>query len=293
MVEDKYPKVGDYVVCFIDVLGQRAALRAQRQMPRSVDPAEIGKFVATIMGTVGQVSSLHRYTQMTLKSIDSRKSALDPNPDPVIQDVLEASLQHNIRQQRWSDGIMLFSSITEANEASKMRCVAYLIYLAGLDVLFGLAEGYAVRGGIDIGWASELNPSELYGAAVANAYELESEIAQYPRIVAGDALMEYLKAAAARSQPGIVEAANQAAARVALDLLRPDVDGIYFVDYLGSGFQINIAHTIYPEMVRRASQFIRSELDRFRTERNTKLAFRYQVLHSYFLANAGEMAEEK
>ncbi len=285
MTEIEYPTLGEYIVCFVDVLGQRAALKAlPHRAPRTEDPAALEDFVDKVYSAVGKVGTLHNHTQFLLDTFDSSMSKLTEHPNPQTQQILEAARQHDLRQQRWSDGVMVFSPMWQGYPSSKMTIVVGLLCLAGLNTLAGLAGGYAIRGGIEMGWASELRANELYGVAVANAYELESEIAQYPRIVVGEQLVQSLDEVATLLNPDSEAAGEQAVAKMALSLIKRDVDGVHIVDYLGPGFR-SCGITSSHELVVKALEFVRSQLAFFQRERNTKLAFRYHLLLSYFLAN--------
>ena len=62
-----------------------------------------------------------------------------------------------------------------------------------LPVVMAMGEwGIPVRGGIDIGVGVDLYPNEVYGPVAASAYKLESEVADYPRIVIGSGLLDYV-----------------------------------------------------------------------------------------------------
>jgi hypothetical protein len=43
-----------------------------------------------------------------------------------------------------------------------------------------------------LGWQPRSGRGEIYGTALERAYDLESEVAKYPRIVIGDELSKYL-----------------------------------------------------------------------------------------------------
>ena len=49
-------------------------------------------------------------------------------------------------------------------------------------ILMGLSEGIICRGGIEVGMAGEFLVGEIYGPALYQAYQLESERAQYPEL---------------------------------------------------------------------------------------------------------------
>lgn len=61
-------------------------------------------------------------------------------------------------------------------------------------MLASLASKHPMRGGIDVGLATEIGPEEIYGTALERGYLLERDVARYPRIVIGDELWKYLNA---------------------------------------------------------------------------------------------------
>jgi hypothetical protein len=253
-----------------------------------MDPTAIQDFAVRAGATLGKITKLQKYVELTLSGLKSSNSKPLEISDPRIQQYFEAYQQNSINQQRWSDGVLIFSPISEVNKASMMGNVFCLLLSSGFHVLFSLAEGFAIRGGIEIGWASELKPCELYGPAVVAAYELESEIAQYPRIVVGQQLMQYINGLFSVANPDLEQSCNKATAKTALSLIKCDVDGVYIIDYLGPGFSNLASSTIYNEAVSKALEFVRSQLEVFQKERNTKLAFRDHLLLSYFLANTNQ-----
>jgi len=80
-----------------------------------------------------------------------------------------------------------------------------------------LAEGFFVRGGLSLG-SLHVSDQVLFGPALVEAYDLESEAALHPRVV--------LSRAAAETQRGTA----------AGSMLMCDDDGQTFIDYLGAAF---------------------------------------------------------
>ena len=56
------------------------------------------------------------------------------------------------------------------------------------------ATGMIFRGGLDVGIATKIKETnETDGSAVVKAIELENDVAEYPRIVIGDGLLDFLR----------------------------------------------------------------------------------------------------
>jgi hypothetical protein len=148
--------------------------------------------------------------------------------------------------------------------------------------MFGLTSGQPLRGGLEIAWATELHPGELYGAAVARAYELESEVAGYPRIVVGPIAYAYLKNHARSVSQDVFSRNDRSLAELCLSMIGIDSDGMAVVNYLGPEYQSAIGEAWGDEMYKRAREFIGVQLNEHRRNGNSKLAFRYAHLALYF-----------
>jgi hypothetical protein len=123
-----------------------------------------------------------------------------------------------------------------------------------------MAIGVPIRGGIDLGFAMNIGPDEIYGPALASAYHLESKVAAYPRIVVGKTLVSYLKELSdSRPEPEI-EKVNCLLANKSLALLTTDDDGNMIVDHLGDYIR-NILQKIpdIADAVSKAYMFASSE----------------------------------
>jgi hypothetical protein len=156
---------------------------------------------------------------------------------------------------------------------------------AAIVMLMSLATNHPLRGGIDVGFATEIGPQEIYGSALGSAYHLESNEAGYPRIVIGDELWRYFKAALANFQAQKTPVAQAIAAITErmMGLIATDRDGKQILDYLG---QTMVQHAgagggQKNELVRRAYNFVLVEQKRIVEEGNAKLIDRYESLRRY------------
>ncbi len=128
----------------------------------------------------------------------------------------------------------------------------------------------------------DIEEGEIYGPALARAYNLESRIAQYPRIVIGEELIRYLQMIAMiaeHQEPTGEEKAHAEFAAKSMGLLAVDDDGRTFLDWLGS--DIRNAFQQDTGLVLRAYDFIIQESIKHKGDRNSKLGFRYTLLRNY------------
>lgn len=278
---------GNYCVSFIDLLGQRAALQGQGLLPPFETEDERKKLHAVLKESIGSIIGLQSQAEGMLKEI------LNPNPEsplraalpPELHDLWDEMKCTRVTTQRWSDGLMSFVSLGDREMKCRMNGVFGLFCLAGTLCLFGLASQRPVRGAIEIAWGIELHPGELYGAAVARAYELESEVAQYPRIIVGSEAVKFLQLHLSNPELDPFSLTDKALAELCLSMLVQDVDGRWLLHYLGNEFQSSVSHTHHSELYTRARKFVCEQLATHQDNHNTKLAFRYSHLLEYFDAH--------
>ena len=106
---------------------------------------------------------------------------------------------------------------------------------AASSFLTMLAQGQAIRGGIDVGIAVELSEQEIYGSALSRAYELESNTAHYPRIVLWEELVKYIQYQRALPEVDIFATMNKEWLRCVQTSLRLTTMACQFWIILGMG----------------------------------------------------------
>ncbi len=273
-----------YVVAFIDILGQQEHLRALTDLPNKDDPAEMEKFRSTIKQTYGVVTNIQHSFQNFFNSFSKRK-----NNQAILRELTPeqrrqyAELTSNpINFQRFSDSIVVFLSLRTDRFKLPTSGIFGILGAAASSFLYGLAIGHPIRGGVDLGVAMEMSKGEIYGAALARAYALESKVAMYPRIVLGRKLIEYLQLTQMQNPTDVYATAGKQMAQCCLDMVEKDDDGHFFLDYLGEGFKQHIASELNSEFIMKAYNQVLNYSAKYQDERNTNLAFRYALLRNYF-----------
>lgn len=271
--------VYNYCVSFIDLLGQKDALSGQGLVPQFKSDEEHKDFIQTIKKTIGAITSLQEDAKVMLEDSSEVKRISFNGVAQLIQDEMR---KEKVTKQHWSDGFVSYVCLGEPEIKCPMNGIHSIIALAGILCFLGLGKGQPIRGAIDVAWGVELTPGELYGAAIARAYELESEIAQYPRIVVGTAMASYLKVQIATEPQDIYAQTNKMLAELCLSMLLEDVDGALIIHYLGEDFQAALTRVWHPKMYKEAREFVVQELGKHRELEASKLAFRYAHLLRYF-----------
>jgi hypothetical protein len=106
------------------------------------------------------------------------------------------------------------------------RLFSQIIHMVHAQTILLADEGILIRGGITVGKLVK-SWGQLFGPAIVRAYELESKIAKYPRIVVGKEVFEELAI-----NPGLWVHDRKTDQEAVRGLLRKDDDGELFIDYL-------------------------------------------------------------
>ncbi|MBK8267543.1 MAG: hypothetical protein IPK83_04255 [Planctomycetes bacterium] len=116
-----------------------------------------------------------------------------------------------------------------------------------------------------------------------DAHHLESKVAQYPRLVVGPGVMNYLDAINRQTGTHFAIQATKAGAQECRRYLTQDEDGKWIVDYLGQAIAtVGGNEDRFRRSQAKAFEFVVQELGRFRTSKTTTLIERYERLEAYF-----------
>jgi hypothetical protein len=278
---------GHYLVAFVDLLGQRDKLKKFDAIPKDRSGIEYLEFVEIVKDTVGAVDDL----QQTCRQLFDQFG--DAEQNRILQQFpgLHKFNKIGIKFQHFSDGLVIYMPLKEDGGYSPAKGVYAALAACGMLCLIGLAKKRPIRIGIAIGIAAELRDNELYGKAVADAYEAESFIAQYPRVLVANDVLNYLKERANLQceEKDIDCHMKSGLAQQSLKLLSPDYDGRLIVDYLGDFFRKHLLAGEHDSLCQIAYQYVNDELVKQQERQNTKLAFRYSLLHGYFFDHLGEL----
>ncbi len=273
----------NYCISFMDLLGQRNAARGQGLLPIIKSDSDDRAFRSILRNTIGPIFRLQRDVEAMVSAVSvNRNSPLRMSLSEQERVVWDEMVQKRVETQHWSDGFVTFVCLGDQDVKCPLNGIFEIFGRSGSHCLFGLAQRSPMRGAIDIAWGVELRPGELYGPVVASAYELESEVAQYPRVVVGHRVIEFLEVYRAGSGNDSFSQVNSNLAKLCLDMLFQDTDGHWCVDYLGVTFEHAVTHEDHSFLCEKARTFVIEQLEEHRASFNSKLAFRYSQLLSYF-----------
>lgn len=271
---------GHYLVAFVDLLGQRERLRNLNALPSDENGPKHSEFIKTVKQTIGAVHDLQDSAKQFFHSFTKNENNNPLNSLPGFGRLNSSE----IKFQHFSDGLVIYVPLRADDHHSPAKGVYGALAACGGLCLLGLAKKRPVRIGISIGVAAELHENELYGKAIADAYELESYVAQYPRVVVSNEVTNYLIGyAQTNCGEGDFDCYIQKRlAESGLKMLARDFDGRFIVSYLGEFFRHHLLKSIDELVYEHAKSFIDDELKKHQESQNSKLAFRYSLLHGYF-----------
>jgi hypothetical protein len=277
---------GYYVVAFVDLLGQRDEMKKFRGLPKNASGPDYDEFIQTVKTTIGRIYDIQKTCQEFFEAFSNRPYRV--NIPQEYKQMFENLGKTHIRYQHFSDGLVIFVPLKEDEVTSPLKSVYGLLSACAGMMLFGFAKKSPIRGGLTVGLGTELNESEIYGPVVGEAYELEKEIAQYPRFVIGNEFLAYIDhfTQKALQLDDIRGMHDVAVADTCKRLLTYDFDGYAIVDYMGNCFhEMMKTNEAYEYIIKEAREFIHSSLAEFQRRQDSLLAFRYKLLHSYFEGN--------
>lgn len=284
--ENEIVKFGFYLVAFLDILDQRSALRALDDLPRNDDERQ--QFVQTLKSTFGVVDGIRKWFDSFYHSFTDSTKLGGQLPDNV-KSLYYRLKATELKFQRFADTMIMYVPLAEGSEFMPINGVFAILAASGATMLTSLAAGHPLRGAIEVGIGGEMYENEIYGSCLNDAVSLESQIAHYPRIVVGPQTVSYLISVKDKEGTDLFTAYQKKLAGSCLNVLAQDVDGFLIVDYLGKHFkQVMKDAKIEEELIPKAFRFVDDQAKRWQQERNSKLAFRYNLLRQYFAARLSE-----
>lgn len=268
-----------HAVAYLDFLGQKALLRSLQSLPRT--PEDEARTLATLRETAGRVLAVRRSFRDMLGTLTNLDNLLASLPEE-IRELGRQMREMDVGFRGMSDSLVVTAAMQNDNEHCRaVNGVFALMFSTAAMVATGFAAETPIRGGIDVGLGIDLEGDEVYGPALARAYDLESGIADYPRVVLGRELLVFLNGVSKQEPRTVFGKSAQDMSTKCLELVTTDTDGLPMLDFLGEGRR-EIAGDDFDELVTKGSEFVRNSHERFTLEGDLKLASRYGRLRRYY-----------
>jgi hypothetical protein len=271
-METKNYTLGHHLVAFLDVLGQRERFR-QLELPKMLE--DHARVEQVLKDTAGFVSDLRDSFRKQFEAFGARIAS-----GPL-------HVQDSVRPNFVGFSDSFVASVALRNDRGDLIPIVRVfsaLFAASLLMLISLDSKHALRGGIDVGLATEIASGEIYGTALERAYLLECQRAKYPRILIGDELWRYLSAALVDFGKSTTPSAKAAKAIVQkmMQLVSTDNDGERILDYLGPVLAKLMKPGEAKTMVQPAYDFVVAEQQRLFSIGDAKVGERYRLLRRYF-----------
>ncbi len=288
----------NYVVACIDVLGQEERLRGFPKLIRDTSSDKADKLTMAIKETYGRVNAVRKLIAGFLKEEDEPPSDHSSHQSFTERqkDEFRKIRYARIAVKHFSDMTVFYAPLRSEKGAMTLIPIQRMLWASAMSMLYSFASGIAVRGGIEIGAALDLPDFEIYGSAYYGAYNLESKIAKYPRIVLGDELMNYVDLWRRSEDDSPQSKLNKTVSSMCLNMVCEDADGRPILDFLSPDISAMFGHSqdektgaALLQKRQKGLEFLRKELDRLKSSRDprdSELAFRYAHLVDYYVARS-------
>jgi len=243
-------------------------------------------FIGLIKDTYGVVhqyrEAFHTYLS---KAVSARADLKKISPEAY--KTFEQTTDVRLKQTGFSDSMVFFAPLMNIGERLPLFSVIHLMYGASGVFIAGLESQCPSRGAIEVGIAGDFPDTGIYGPVLYKAYELESRIADYPRIVLGVEFVNYLRAQELGNGTTPNDKLRRALAKTCKELVYVDIDGVPCLDYLGKP----IRELMDPSSINieGAIDFATAEWERFKHSGDPKLARRYFQLLNYLQTRNEEL----
>jgi hypothetical protein len=271
---------GGHLVAFLDILGQSTNLDDMKKGQWwKVDKDTI----TSLQNSYGRVLKFREIFNRFLSKF-CKPSKLDVAFQK-ISDPDQLKLWNQFGEKRIltkgiSDSVIMTLPLFVTNGLAPMKSIYGVLGACGSSMLISLNYKFALRGAVEIGpCIYDTNSNEVYGSALNDAVKYEKE-ADWPRVVVGQAIVDYLNQSTELPTTPIVNQINASTAQKCLSLISQDENGIYFVDYLGKGFEDLFALQNTDKVIDGALHYINMQLSAHGPY--CKIYDKYSKLKNYF-----------
>lgn len=270
---------GGHLVAFVDILGQSAKLSKLKKIKWWESDQET---VPALQDTYGRVLKFRKIFNGFLSKF-CKPSVLDN----VFQEILDPDQmkvwnqfgQSRILTKGISDSLIMTLPLFLTNGLAPLKSIYGVLGACASSMLVSLNCQFAFRGAVEIGpCIFDTRSNEVYGSALNDAVRYEKD-ADWPRIIVGPALVNYLEECTKLPNKSPAYKINAALARRCLSVISKDESDIFFVDYLGKEFEFQALENT-DKIIDGALKFVDSQIRKF--EKDSKIGAKYIKLKKYF-----------
>ena len=288
-------KYDNYCLAFLDVLGQKDSFKVDGQYIDTLlykGKLSEQEFVDKLKVAHGETASKVEKLRKVVADFNQQHRASAENskaPVGISEEEYSKYKEYNLECWSVADSILIATQISDLGDKDKalLTNIYRLFISCELVMSMSLLLKKVIRGAIEVGMGTKLKDNTIYGPVACRAYHLESEVAEYPRIVVGDELVNFL-----HGQLDNPDKYAQSMAKLCMQRIKQDYDGVLIHDYAGVKPREELVRIGYKleDLYGPAIDFARSEHVKYQGSRNQKLADRYYKLCRYLVtANSGSI----
>jgi hypothetical protein len=275
---DEVYQYGFHCVAFLDILGQRRKLLQLAPIPRKDEET-----TRVLRETAGNVVRLRQRLAACFEGFGTPTLYLDQLPPDARERILNA--RQSLRNRNVGDSIIMdVSFLGDEDRCASMIGVYGCIASCCILHLVGLSTKSPIRGGIDVGLGLDIggpDDPEVYGPVLGKAYTLENKLAEYPRILVSNGLLEYLEKTSRLSQTTPLGRLATYLAEDCKRFITVDTDGKPMLDFLGEKMATLSAPEKRQLEFAQINECVAEQRQMARLENDAKLLIRYDRLFAY------------
>jgi len=268
-----------YVVGLIDILGQTQRML---DLPEpSKDGWDREQLLRALHPSLGSMLRMREAVDGYLAGTGQRDEARRADAPPRVREIMKRIESGEVTVFHFSDMSLISAPVVQEDADLDITSVMHVLSCCCMAMLYGLAHGIPVRGGVSIGTAAHVKSGEIWGPALAKAHRLERCTAEYPRIVVDAELVGLILAEQEWSADSDVNECLQALGSLARNLVTKDGDGQWIVHWLGDQVRGCLDGSDATQLATNAAQTAKQQLDDARRRQDQKLVPRYEKLCAY------------
>lgn len=278
---------------YFDILGQSELLSKLQNRDLEVHSAEYVK--DTVAALQPLLMAREHFRNAFFLSRDNR--SLTPEQiaslNPEGQEEYRKMQKIRIEQSYFSDSFFVVCPLDEENCGNPVSSIYTFLLACSICYLWCLADRIALRGGVQIGIACELleeggSENSFSGPVLSETYQLESEIAEYPRIVIDHRVVrEHRHLAALGRDPEVRDGGDRKRivsgefAKLTLRLMKEESDSVMCLDPTSSHLRDAIGDPSQHEaMILSAVRFAAASQQEHHRAGRHRIAIKYaRLLH--------------
>jgi hypothetical protein len=190
-----------FAVCgYFDVLGQAEALSLFIQKDLRPTNPGLKQEIEELLKPIQQF----RFYSRELSYQDRIAPAILNSIPAEFRDRYQQLSQSSRKETYFSDACFVLQPLWQPYSASEPLTMLHFLLYSALCYITCSAEAIPLRGGVQLGFALEVTEESdqdghIYGPVLAQSYQLESKLADFPRIIVGTDLLKHCKALSERS----------------------------------------------------------------------------------------------